>query len=120
MKKLIVIVLFVALLVPMAGYTAPYGKEGLETSYTQPDGSVIELRVFGDEFYAVTETVGGYVLVFDPGAKTYYYAVLSSDSGELISSGIPIRAGDQPAKLGLKKNIRISKAARKEKTKKNF
>ena len=45
---------------------APYGPEGMPIEWTQPDGTKLSLRVFGDEFYARTETVDGYTVVFNP------------------------------------------------------
>lgn len=34
---------------------APYPPEGFVVSWTQPDGTILKLRVFGDEFYAKTD-----------------------------------------------------------------
>lgn len=113
-------VLVALLLLPVSGLGAPYGEEGETTWFSQPNGSVLELRIFGDEFYAVTETTGGYVLVFDPATKAYYYALLSANGDELVSSGVMVREGDNPKALGFKKHIRINKASRRNKAKRNF
>lgn len=55
-------------------HAAPYGPNGLETEWTQPDGSKLSLRVFGDEFYARTETLDGDTVVFDPARNAYFCA----------------------------------------------
>lgn len=53
-------------------HAAPYGPEGRATVWTQPDGTKLSLRVFGDEFYAHTETDDGYTVVLDRETKTYH------------------------------------------------
>ena len=63
---------------------APYGAEGLQTEWTQPDGVRISLRVFGDEFYARTETLDGHTVVYDPADGSYRYAELSADRESLV------------------------------------
>lgn len=58
-----------ALLACQALRAAPF--RNLPTPFTQPDGTRIELRGWGDEFYAVFETTDGYTVVFDQGVKAY-------------------------------------------------
>ena len=99
-------------------HAAPYGPGGMETEWTQPDGSKLSLRVFGDEFYARTETVDGYTVVFDPATKAYHYATLSPGGNEFASTGKSVGKAD-PKALGLGKRIEINPASRAVKARKN-
>ena len=53
----------------------------------QHEGGDIQLRIFGDEFYARYETLSGYSVVYDVDKGQYCYAILAG--GHLVSSGIP-------------------------------
>ncbi|MBN2565580.1 MAG: M6 family metalloprotease domain-containing protein [Candidatus Eisenbacteria bacterium] len=85
---------------------APY--RGDEVTIRQPDGSLIVLLVWGDEFYAVGETRDGYTVVRDPDTRMFCYARLSADGSELVSTGIP--ANEAPPLRGLAQHVRISQA----------
>ncbi len=98
-------------------HAAPYGQEGMDTEWTQPDGTKLSLRVFGDEFYGRTESSDGYTVVFDPATKTYFYATLSPDGNEFTSTGKAVGKAD-PKALGLGKGIEINPASRAAKAKK--
>ena len=74
----------------------------------QPDGSPVALQVWGDEFYAVGETLDGYTVVRDESTGLLCYAALSSDGRELVSTGTP--AGQEPPS-GLEPHIRIDPGA---------
>lgn len=50
-------------------HAAPYGPDGMEIEWTQPDGTKLQLRVFGDEFYARTETHDGLTVIYNPAKK---------------------------------------------------
>jgi M6 family metalloprotease-like protein len=89
---------------------APYGPDGLRTTFTQPSGLRIELRVLGDEFHAHTETLDGYTVFFDPVKKEYFYAVLSPNGSSLVPTGLSVGASD-PARAGIPKGLRIDPAA---------
>ena len=95
-------------------HAAPYGPEGMPIEWTQPDGSQLSLRVFGDEFYGRTETLDGYTVVFDPATKSYYYAEASVDGQELVATGMAL-GKENPQTLGLAKHLDIQPAARKAK-----
>ncbi len=47
--------------------------------FTQPDGSKIELRGWGDQHYAVFETLDGYTVVKNPSTGFFEVAQVSSD-----------------------------------------
>jgi len=77
---------------------------------THPDGTSVDVRVWGDEFYRRVESMDGYTLVRDPASGTTCYARLSVDGSELVSTGVPVRAA-VPAGLDLQPHIRISPAS---------
>ncbi len=78
-------------------------------SFTQPNGTAIELWGKGDEFQAVFETLDGYTVVYAPESKAYYYAALSADGTDLIPTAWQAGTTD-PAALGLAKHLRKSAA----------
>jgi len=76
----------------------------------QPDGSTIQVRIWGDEFYQVVESLDGYTLVRDPLTREICYARLSADGGELISTGIS--AGTHlPGSVSIRPHLRLSALA---------
>lgn len=79
--------------------------------WRQPDGSRIPVRIWGDEYYQIIESLDGYTLVRDQDTKCLSYSRLSNDKTELISTGVI--ASVDPAELGFDKHIRISDIARK-------
>ncbi|MGJ8654688.1 MAG: InlB B-repeat-containing protein, partial [Opitutaceae bacterium] len=83
---------------------APYPPEGMPIEWQQADGSVINLKVFGDEFHAYTETEDGYTVVYDSADQTYYYAALSSNTEELVPTGT---AAGKARPSGLSKKLRL-------------
>ncbi|MGD2109619.1 MAG: M6 family metalloprotease domain-containing protein [Phycisphaerae bacterium] len=83
-------------------------------SVRQPDGSFVDVRIWGDEFYGVTETLDGYTLVRDPQTRFLCYAKLSEDGNELISTGI--RATKSlPRGLDVQTHLRIEPASSRAK-----
>ena len=114
--------LFVLILLGFAtsmAIAAPYGSDGMSIEFTQPDGSTIALRVFGDEYYGRTETLDGYTVVFDPLTNAYHYAALTPDGNEFASTGRQVGKVD-PKTLGLAKGIEINPASRAAKARKNY
>ena len=75
----------------------------------QPDGSSVDIRVWGDEYYSVGETLDGYSIVRDGVTGMLSYAELSADGTELVSTGVP--AGEPVAPRELAKHIRITPEA---------
>ena len=69
-------ILSLAMLVFTADFavSAPYPPQGLSSEWVQPDGTVLQLKMYGDEFYARTETAEGYTVLFSATDNTYYYA----------------------------------------------
>lgn len=113
---------FLAILVWLSAFTvsaAPYGPDGLTTEFTQPDGSVLALKVFGDEFHARTETPDGYTVTFDPATKAYYYAALSADATQLLPTATRVAPGT-PVPAGLPRHLAIAPAAANAQAKARF
>ncbi len=81
-------------------HAAPYGPDGRETQWRQPNGQVVQLRVFGDDFYARTENLDGFTLAFEN--DTYFYAQASADGKDLVATAT---LANQPAPAGLRKHL---------------
>ncbi|MHC4696225.1 MAG: M6 family metalloprotease domain-containing protein, partial [Planctomycetota bacterium] len=82
--------------------------------YRQPDGTLIEVRVWGDEFYRVVESLDGYTLVRNQTTGAACYARLSPDGRELISTGVPVGSAFK-AGPNLTQHIRINPASARAK-----
>ena len=80
----------------------------------QPDGSLVQVKIWGDEFYQVVESLDGYTLVRHPDTGTICYAELSPDGDELVSTGIALQA-NAPEGLATGQHVRISKASARSK-----
>ncbi len=94
--------------VPSASHGDPVVAEVFQV--TQADGTSVDVRVWGDEFYRLVESLDGYTLVRDPATEATCYARLSADGHDLVSTGVPVRA-TVPAGLDLEPHIRISAAS---------
>lgn len=83
--------------------------------FPQGDGEV-QLRVFGDEFYARYETLDGYTAVYDREQSKFCYALLRE--GEFVSSGVDITDSAPPEGIspGLQedKEVRLRKVSERE------
>lgn len=100
-------VLAVGALVPALHAAPVFGRL---MSTTQPDGTVIHVRVWGDEFYRVVESTDGYTLALDPATGFACYATLTPDGTALVSTGVPV--GDTGrAALALTPHLRVTPAA---------
>jgi M6 family metalloprotease-like protein len=83
---------------------------GKEFSFTQPDGTRLQVRGWGDQHQAAFETLDGYTVIKDPLSGFYQLAALSDDHEALVPTGV--RPGlASPESLGLAKGQRISGAA---------
>ncbi|MCK5059243.1 MAG: M6 family metalloprotease domain-containing protein [Candidatus Aminicenantes bacterium] len=86
-----------------------YGKE---FTFTQPDGTTFKVRGWGDQHYAVFETLDGFSIVRDPNTGFYQFATLSEDGDDLVPSGARVDVFNA-ANLNLSPNIRINRASAK-------
>lgn len=100
------------LLTPQATWGHPVVGEVLPLR--QPDGSVIQTRIWGDEFYTDVESLDGFTLIRDPLSGWICYARLSADGNEYESTGVPAGTGD-PVSLGLSPHLRIHAASARAK-----
>ncbi|HXI23424.1 MAG TPA: M6 family metalloprotease domain-containing protein [Pyrinomonadaceae bacterium] len=75
-------------------------------TFTQPDGSTIQLRGFGDQHYAVFETLDGYTVTKNPTTGYYEVAQLSPDGNALQPTSAP---GDplDGAAAGVPRGLRV-------------
>jgi M6 family metalloprotease-like protein len=92
--------------------TTPFSNE--EFTFTDPEGNPIEVRGWGDECYAVFETLDGYTVVQDPETGFYKYAQLSDDQNELLPTDARVGEVD-PQSLGIQPHIRIRRESAKQK-----
>lgn len=86
---------------------APYGPDGRETRWIQPGGAALDLRVFGDEYYARTETRAGFTVVRSSADNAYHYAELSADGTALVPSAT---LANEPPPAGLPQHLDLPKA----------
>lgn len=85
---------------------------GKAFTFTNPDGSTIELRGWGDQHHAVFETLDGYAVVKNRATGFYQYARLSDDKNDLVPSGTNVGEAS-PQDMGLRPHLRIRPEAAK-------
>jgi M6 family metalloprotease-like protein len=90
---------------------------GKDFTFSQPDGSKVQVRIWGDEYYQVVESLDGYTLTRDPSTGMICYASLSADGRSLESLGIPVQPA-APALLTVQPHLRISRESRDEQVEK--
>ncbi len=106
-KFLVAFLSLVCLLLPLksAYFTS------MPASVSQPDGSVLECFVSGDEYHNWLHDKDGYTIIQSPTTGYYTFAVRS---GASVVAGDLIAGRDNPAMRGLTPNINISQEAYKE------
>jgi M6 family metalloprotease-like protein len=79
-------------------------------TFTQPDGSKIQLRGFGDQNYAVFETLDGFTVTENPVTGYYEVAQLTPDGNGLQPASAP-GAGNllNGVAAGLPRGVRVSR-----------
>jgi hypothetical protein len=83
---------------------------GKRFTFTQPDGTQLDVRGWGDQHHAVFQTLDGFTVTQDPVSGFYEYATVSGDREDLKPSGIRPGARD-PVAFGLSPGARISRTA---------
>ncbi len=83
---------------------------GEKFTFSQPDGSQLEVRGWGDQHHAVFETLDGYTVVQNPNTGYFEYASLTDDAEDLEATGIRAGAAD-PGALRMDRGIRIRRDA---------
>ena len=111
----------ILLLVFMAGILGAAPHNGEKFDLEQPDGSLVTVLVWGDEYHQDVEGLDGYTLIRDPVSDWICYADLSADGHDYISTGIIYTlsesgtrgsdSGSNPVSY-LKKHLRISGESR--------
>lgn len=79
-------------------------------TFTQPDGSSIELRGWGDEYYAVFETLDGYTVSQNPATGYWEVARLAPDGNALEPAPGPAGPLDGIG-AGVPRGLRIQREA---------
>lgn len=85
---------------------------GREFTFTNPDGSQVRVRGYGNQFSAVFETLDGFTVVQDPDTGFYHYATVSPDGARLEPAGPVVGAVDEAA-LDLPRHARPTADARR-------
>lgn len=93
-------------------------------AFKQPDGTMVDLRLYGTELYMRAEGLDGYTLVRDPKTGWICYASLSADQTQLVSTGIKYigvenNSATWRSNLPVPKHLDIPEAARITQVKKN-
>lgn len=70
----------------ISAFSAPV--DGKQYQFKQPDGELVDVLVFGDEFYQRVESLDGYTLIRDPETEYICYADLNADASDFISTGV--------------------------------
>ncbi len=83
---------------------------GKTFTFTQPDGSKIQLRGWGDQHYAVFETLDGYTVVKNPSTGFYEIARRSDDGSRLEPASGP-QGNLDGARAAVARGLRIDREA---------
>lgn len=96
-------------------HAAPY--DGEIFTLKQGDGSDVDVKVYGDEFYQDVESIDGYTLIRGTDG-VIYYSDLNTDQTEYVATNIVYTGNalrDGITSLNLSKGLRITNAAIKAK-----
>lgn len=86
--------------------SAPFSAK--QFTFTQPDGTELWVKGWGNQDYAVFECLNGYTVVKDPGTGFYVYADLSPDGEELKPTELQPRVSPtKPKDVGLASGLRV-------------
>jgi M6 family metalloprotease-like protein len=85
-----------------------------EFTFTNPDGSTFQVRGWGNQYYAVFETLDGFTVVKDAASGFFKYACLSEDKNSLLPTDANVGQVD-PRTLGLRPHVRIRRETAKQK-----
>ena len=85
-----------------------------EFTFTNPDGSTVQVRGSGNQYYARFETLDGYTVVQNPDTGFYTYATLSDDEHALVPTAYTPGEADAQT-LGLRPHLQLTpETARQE------
>ena len=94
-------------------------ENGDESSFTQPNGSELVLRIIGNTHYARIENSRGYTVVFDHETQAYFFAMLSGDQTEFLPS-TELATNEIPSSLKVEQGLRVSARSRQVKAKEQY
>ncbi|MBL9114558.1 MAG: M6 family metalloprotease domain-containing protein [Verrucomicrobiaceae bacterium] len=96
------------------GQAAPYPSGGEPITWKQKDGTVLHLRVLGDDFLAVTQTEDGFTVLYDDKSGNYMLAQKDPNTGVLVPSAVPAHL-PRPANIkpGLRDPPAVARTKRK-------
>ena len=80
--------------------------DGQVFTFTQPDGTTIQLRGWGDQYYAVFETLDGYTVTKNPATGYWEVARLAPD-GNALEPAPTAGARLEGARAGVPKGLRV-------------
>ena len=80
--------------------------DGQVFTFTQPDGTTIQLRGWGDQYYAVFETLEGYTVTKNPAMGYWEVARLAPD-GNALEPAPTAGARLEGARAGVPKGLRV-------------
>ena len=107
--RIILIVLFIlSVLASGPAVAAPYRGESF--TFTQPDGTPFDVRLYGDNYFATIETTDGYTLTKDPSTGFYYYAEPAADGMSFQTTGYKAEEKLPPNHLLIRKNRLLPEA----------
>ncbi len=95
----------------LPGVAHAHAVFGEVMSLKQPDGTRVDVRIWGDEFFQHVESLDGYTLIRDPRTQEICYARLSLDERRLVSTGVRVYSRS-PEELRLKKHLRVREDVR--------
>jgi M6 family metalloprotease-like protein len=112
MKK---VLLFVFLIQSITLFSAPYNGKLMQ--FQQPDGSFVDVKLYGTEYYMRAEGLDDFTLIRDKSTGWICYAGLSADGSELLSTKTIYRGKKDDIStlktdLTIAKHIDISDGAR--------
>lgn len=91
---------------------------GKEFTFTQPNGTKLQVKGWGNQYYAVFESPDGFTIVKDPATGYYHYAQVSPDGKTLQPTKIHVGRSD-PRLIGIKPGVRIDPSAAKARATEN-
>lgn len=100
MKKLLLSLLC---MLSIHAFSAPYTGEIY--TFKQPDGTSVDVKLYGDEFYIRAEGLDGYTVIRDEKTNWICYAQLSGTGAALLSTGIHYSAAQ--SNLGALRNLNL-------------
>jgi M6 family metalloprotease-like protein len=79
---------------------------GKRFRFPQPDGTTIDVRGWGDQFYATFETLDGYTVTRNPVTSVWEVARLGPDGTALVPAGVG-HAAVRAAEAGIQQRLRL-------------